>query len=320
MIENLSFLEGIRMALETCMGVKRGEEVLVVGDSNNLLIANSFASVAATLGTEVSLILMKPREVHGNEPPKAVASAMLGADVIMLPTSKSLSHTNAREAATKKGARIASMPGINKEILEGAMGADYAKIHERSRSLVEKVTQASTVLITTDKGMKLELNIKDRKGQEDSGILVKPGDWGNLPAGEIYCAPLENEAEGIAIIDTVMAGVGILSEPIQIKIHQGKAISIEGGLEAEKFRSILEGADTDAFKIGELGIGSNPGAKPMGNPLVDEKVMGTVHIAFGDNSHMGGKQTSKIHLDGIISYPNLYLDGELVIERGKWLI
>ena len=62
MIENLNYLEAIRMAFETCMGAKNNEEVLVVGDTDNLVIANSFASVAATLGTEVTLIVMKPRK------------------------------------------------------------------------------------------------------------------------------------------------------------------------------------------------------------------------------------------------------------------
>jgi leucyl aminopeptidase (aminopeptidase T) len=175
MIKNQSFFKGIQMALKTCMGLKKGEEVLIVGDTDNLMIANSFFSVASTLGAETTLVLMKPREMHGNEPPNVVASAMLGADIIMLPTSKSLSHTKAHEAAIKNGARIASMPGINKEILEGPMKADYLKIHERSRTLVKKISKASTALITTEKGTKLELNIKGRNGQEDSGIYLDPG-------------------------------------------------------------------------------------------------------------------------------------------------
>lgn len=320
MIKNQSFFKGIQIALETHMGVKKGEEVLIVGDTDNLMIANSFFSVADTLGVEVTLILMKPRKIHGNEPPKAVASAMLGADVIMLPTSASLSHTNAREMATKNGARIASMPGINKEILEGPIMADYSKIHKRSRILAEKISKASMVLLTTEKGTKLELNIKDRNSKEETGIYLVPGAWGNLPAGEVSCCPLEDEGEGIAVIDMVMAEIGILSEPIRIKFKKGRAISIKGGLEADKLCSILDSADINAFKIAELGIGSNPKAKPMGNLLVDEKVFGTVHIALGDNSHMGGKQESKIHLDGVISNPNLYLDRELVIKKGKWLV
>ena len=196
MIKNLSFVKKIRIVLETCMGVRRGEEVLIVGDSDNLEIADSFALVAATLGTEVTLILMKPREIHGEEPPRVVASAMLGADVIILLTSKSLTHTKAREMATKNGVRIASMPGINKEILEGVMVVDYLKIHERSKTLIEKINKASEVLLTTEKGTKLKLNIKGRNGQEDSGIFIDRGAWGNLPAGEVYCCPLEDEGEG----------------------------------------------------------------------------------------------------------------------------
>ena len=75
---------------------------------------------------------------------------------------------------------------------------------------------------------------------------------------------MEDEGEGIAIIDTVIAGIGVLSEPIRVKFEKGKAISIEGGLEANKLRSILDNRDINAFKIAELGIGSNPKVKPMG--------------------------------------------------------
>jgi len=44
--------------------------------------------------------------------------------------------------------------------------------------------------------------------------------------------------------------------------------------------------------------------------LEDEKVRGTVHIALGDNSTLGGDVIAGIHLDGIIREPELFLDGE----------
>jgi leucyl aminopeptidase (aminopeptidase T) len=320
MIENLSYVSAIRIALETCMGIKPGEEVLVVGDTKNLEIANSFLSVATTLGAEATLIVMKPRKQHGNEPPRTIASAMKKADVVLMPTSTSLSHTNAREEATKAGARIASMPTITREILEGPMNADYQVIKNKTLLMAEKVTEASKAKISTEKGTSLTLDLEGRKGLADTGILTEKGAFGNLPAGEAYCAPLEEKGNGTVVIDMVMAGIGKLSEPIKWEIRNGKVVSIEGGSEARELEAILKNADKNASKLAELGIGTNHEAKPMGNPLVDEKIMNTVHLAIGDNSHFGGKQKSEIHLDGIISQPTLELDDKVIIEKGEWKI
>jgi leucyl aminopeptidase (aminopeptidase T) len=318
MLENMGYTEGIRVALETCLGVKKGEEVLIVGDTDNLEIAVSFAEVTASLGVEVSLIIMKPREMHGIEPSKSVAAAMLGADVILMPTSKSLTHTDAREAANKRGARIASMPAITREILRGPMKADYQRIREISERLADILTKASKASLTTDLGTNIELEITGRKAIADTGILIQPGAIGNLPAGEVFCAPLEDKGDGVLVFNVSMGGVGRLHEQIQVEVREGKVISIKGGSEAKDFESILEQGDANAFNIAELGIGTNPEAiKPIGNLLVDEKLMGTVHIAFGDNSHFGGLQKSNIHIDGVISKPTLKLDGEVIIDAGK---
>lgn len=316
MIENLSYLEGVRIAIEECMGIKPREEVLIIGDTKNLEIAYSFVSVASILGAEVTIAIMKPRRMHGEEPSRIIASAMRGSDAILMPTTASLSHTNAREEASKAGARIASMPSITKEILEGPMKANYKDIKERTEPLAEKITEASKVRVTTEKGTDISLNLEGRKGLADTGILLNPGDFGNLPAGEAYCAPVEGYGNGTIIIDSVMAGIGKLSEPIKWKVEKGRIVQIDGGREARELESKLRMLDENALKIAELGVGTNPEAKPMGNILVDEKIMGTVHIAVGDNSHMGGKQKSQIHLDGIISRPNLEFDGKMIMEHG----
>jgi leucyl aminopeptidase (aminopeptidase T) len=64
----------------------------------------------------------------------------------------------------------------------------------------------------------------------------------------------------------------------------------------------LQSVDEDASVVGELGIGINPSARIIGNMLEDEKVAGTVHIAFGNNSQMpGGQNTSMTHRDFLLT-------------------
>lgn len=317
MFENLDYIFGVRTALEECMGVKPGEEVLIVGDVGQLEIVDAFASVASSLGAESIAIMMKEREFHGEEPPETVANAMKTADVVMIPTSKSLSHTDAREEATEMGARIASMPTITEQILKSAMAADYKKIEEITVPLAEKLTHASEAKLTTEKGTNISLNIEGREAEADTGILTDKGTFGNLPAGEAYLAPVEGEGDGKIVVDVSMAGIGKLTHPIEIQVESGEIVEIKGGSEAEELQKLIEQADENSDKVAELGIGTNPEAEPMGNILVDEKLGDTVHIAFGDNSHMGGTLKSNSHLDGIISKPTLKLDGELIMDKGN---
>ncbi len=70
----------------------------------------------------------------------------------------------------------------------------------------------------------------------------------------------------------------------------------------------------EAFNVAEFGIGTYPGARIVGNILMDEKMYGTVHTAFGNNS------TTNIHIDVIITKPTVYVDGRMMIRDGEWYI
>ncbi|HHX50174.1 MAG TPA: aminopeptidase, partial [Clostridia bacterium] len=67
----------------------------------------------------------------------------------------------------------------------------------------------------------------------------------------------------------------------------------------------------------ELGIGLNDQAVLSGIVLEDEKVVGTVHIALGDNSTFGGTVEVASHLDGVLLKPTLWLDGRRILEKGR---
>jgi leucyl aminopeptidase (aminopeptidase T) len=81
-----------------------GENVCIVGDTNTFSIAKVLAEASYAVVAETVLTIMTPREMHGNEPPPVVASAMLGADVILAPTTYAITHTKARLDASKQGA------------------------------------------------------------------------------------------------------------------------------------------------------------------------------------------------------------------------
>ena len=156
----------------------------------------------------------------------------------------------------------------------------------------------------------------------DTGLIQKRGDWGNLPAGEVALAPVEGSTSGTLVIDNLVdAALGLsVTQPLKIAVKHGRARSFVGP-DAARLKSILEAADKNACNIAELGIGTNSKARLIGNVLEDEKVLGTVHIAVGDNtSFPGGHTKSNIHLDGILLRPTVKIDERLLIQNGKVMV
>lgn len=317
-------MKGAMIAVRDCMGVQPGERVLVVTDTGKLSIAESFFLALHALGVDGTMILMTPRSHHAEEPPEEVRAALLSCDVALLVTTMSLTHTKARMAATEKGARIASMPGITEDMMTvGAMTADYQKVSELSWKVTRILEEGSEVTITTERGTNLRMSIKGRKPgiPPDDGLYREKGRWGNLPAGEAYIAPVEESVEGVAVIDGSMSPLGVLSEPIRLEIHRGKVVRIEGGREAQELARFLENlGDPNAYFVGELGIGTNEKARITGNILEDEKAFRTVHIALGMNLDMGGTIDSKTHNDGIIVNPTVTVDGKIIMDKGVFVI
>ncbi len=312
--------EAARIVVQDCLGVKKAEEVLIIVDEKTRRIGDALFNAAKSLGAEAVLVEMVEREVHGSEPPRPVAEAMKSADVIIAPTSKSLTHTKARQEATKSGARIASMPTITEEMMARTLSADYLTIKERSLKFRDLLSQGNEVRVTTPAGTDLTFSIAGREAMADTGILVEKGAFGNLPAGEACMAPIEGKTSGVAVVDGSMAGVGVIKTPIRMVIKDGYITEITGGDEAKALSKLLEDKGKEAKNIAELGIGTNEKATPSGSPLEDEKVMGTVHIGIGDNIIFGGKVKAPLHLDGIMKKPTLVIDGKTVIKDGKHLI
>ena len=306
-----------RTALSQCLNLKAGEKFLVVVDEPQIEIGQAFYQVGKEMGAETMLMEFMPRKNHGDEPPKPVAEAWLNCDVFVAPASKSLTHTRAREDAVAAGARGATLPGVTVEMMERCIPVDYNKMKERCDKLVNILTEGKQVHITTELGTDLRFSLEGRHGDPDTGIYNKPGTFGNLPAGEAYIAPLEGTAEGVFIVDGAM--VGVMEEPITLKVEKGFVTEITGGKEAEELLKMVDEVGHDARNIAEFGIGLNEKAIFTGNVLEDEKIYNTIHIAIGNNAHFGGVVDVPFHMDGIIKKPTVEIDGKIIIKEGKHL-
>ncbi|CAG0951903.1 MAG: aminopeptidase [Candidatus Methanoperedens sp.] len=303
--------QGVNKVME-CYGVKSAEKVLIVADTlTPASISKSLFEAAKNLGCEVILLTMLPRTRHGEEIPLPVAEAMKNSDVVIAPTTFSLTHTQAKINACKAGARVASMPGITEKMMaQGGMTAEYNKINELAIELNKKFEDTKKIKVITDSGTDITFDLEGCKWHMDTGMCLEPGCSSNLPAGELYIAP--KDASGVFVVDGSMSGFGLLDSPLEFTVNNRYVTDIRGK-NARKLNVILDKVGIKARNIAEFGIGINPEAKLIGNVLEDEKVAGTVHIALGDNSTFGGDVIAGIHLDGIIKEPELFVDGERFI-------
>jgi leucyl aminopeptidase (aminopeptidase T) len=306
------------IAIRDCMGTKPEESVLVITDEFKNEIGYSIYKNALRLGYKSLYVEMKSGKINGEEPPAEIAELMQKFDVVFCPTAKSLTHTDARRAASTHGVRIATFPGITKDVMIRGMNADYDKISKLTVKLKDYLEKGNTIKVTAPSGTNISFSISGRKAYASKGLFHEKGESGNLPTGEAYLAPVEGTSEGVFIVDGSMAGLGLMKKTnIRIEVEKGYAVDISGGIAAKKLKTMLDEVGKEARNIAEFGIGTNDSAKLSGVLLEDEKVMGTIHIALGNNVSMGGSVNVPIHLDGVIKKPTVYMDDKIIMKEGK---
>lgn len=216
----------------------------------------------------------------------------------------STSHTRFRDFLTRvMGVRYASMPLFERDMLSGSMTADWKAVERRTKRLVEMISGGESVFITSHNGTAISFSIKNRPVLPDTGILTEKGSFSNLPAGEAFLAPVEGTAEGVLILE--WAPTGRFSRPVEVMVRGGKAVDLSGKDDfAKRLRERIM-AEPLCGNIAELGIGTNEKASRPDNILETEKILGTIHIAFGDNSSFGGKVSVPFHQDFIFFKPTV---------------
>jgi leucyl aminopeptidase (aminopeptidase T) len=314
---NTELFDSSIIALKDYLGLKKTETLLIISDETKREIGQTLLEAGKQLSKEAFLVEMKQREINGEEPPLQISELMKMVDVVVCPTAKSLTHTDARRNASKAGVRVATMPGITIETMVRCLSADAHKVVELSLRVKALLENASEIKVVTEKGTDIVMPMKGRNVIESTGVLLNKGDSGNLPSGEVYLAPWEGKTNGKVVIDGSLAGIGMLSEPITIEVKDGFAESIVGGPEAQKFIKMIDSVGRDARAVAEFGIGTNYKAELCGMILEDEKVYGTIHIAFGNNVSMGGNINVKSHIDGLVIEPDVYADNVLIMQKGK---
>jgi leucyl aminopeptidase (aminopeptidase T) len=304
------------------MGAKQKDKILVLSDDFNKKrteLAKEVYNLLSKKYLNANFLLYENTGQNGKEPSRQIASKFLDYDIIIMLNSFSLSHTKARRKATARGARIASMPGFNRDMFFTGMAADYTKIKkdgEKLKQLIEKEKEAKIISIN---GTELYLKL-NKIVEGDFGIFDKKGDWGNLPSGEVCLWP--KFTSGKLVINSGCfydkSSCVPNKKPIVFYIENSEIKDIQGDKLSNNLKDLFFKYE-HRKKVAELGIGLNNKARSYKDVLEAEKIKGTIHIAFGNNIALGGKNNSDAHYDFVLSNPTLFIGKEEIIRNGKYL-
>ena len=235
-----AMLATARSVIRTCLQVRREEDVLVITDPETAEVGQSLYEEAARVTDRILLVMMPPTQKPGKEPPLPVTDIMRKNRVIIIATKDSLTHTRARQQATKEGARIVSMPGIGRISFEtGGMTADYNALQREISGMGSVFRRKRRVRVSSPSGTEIEFLTGGRWVLEDNGICNRPGQIANLPAGKVFVSPKEGSMNGTIVIDGSWEGI-LLEEPLSLSIVKGMVVKISGGQIASEIEESFE--------------------------------------------------------------------------------
>ena len=315
------------MVVQTCMDIRRGENVLIVCDPTTAEIGQSLHIATQKRSDRVLLIVMPKSRHHGEEPPSPVAALMRQQQVVIAATKYSLTHTRAARQALKDGARIATMPGMTFELYtEGGMTADFQDVKRRISNIANFLRRRRIINVKSESGtdVTFEVNWRDWK-LDDNGICNRPRMLTNLPAGKVFILPKEGTMNGTIVIDGSWDST-LIDEPVEFIVEDGTVVDVKGGTLAATIRQSygevakkLKAKDRESvWTVAEFGFGMNPSARLVGNVLEDEKRMGSCYFSIGDNTGLGGTSNAGIHVSGVLAEPSVWLDDSCLTEAGEF--
>lgn len=300
--------------LRHCMGLRPGERVLALVDEPLRAAGEALCASALGLGAGRATLRAVPPPRSLAVVPESFLRLVEEAEVIVslfggldLERESPLLRAGLAAFRAARRGRWAAGACIDMAVLEEDLTGDWHAITERTRAVAARLARADQVRMLSAAGTDLRFRLGGRPIHQDSGMLRTPGAFGNIPPGEAFVAPLEHSAEGLLVVDQSLGDIP-LDEPVVLTFRQGRAVEAEGGQAARELERRL-GSDHGGWTLGEFGLGTNPFARLRGRAPLDEKVLGTAHVALGGNTHFGGANPAASHHDCVVRAPRVFLDG-----------
>jgi len=308
-----------------------GERIYIITDTAmEPEVWQALSAAAVNLAMEPTVAIMQPRAFHAQDPVPAIVSGALDPsnDLVIYLTSTALAHAPITDLLIEQERRFLLMEEVTVAMLDqdGPAGADYLALNVLGKKLAEIFTLGKHVTVTCPNGTHLTASIEGRPGRAITGlpVVMRPGGGSGcaFPDGETHVCPVEGTGEGVIVFDMTAHSVGALREPITVTVRNGMAVSIEGGVQAAKWREIFDQhGDAESYNCpAEIAIGLNPKVTQTGSMRTDKKMYATSHIGLGDTTSLGGTCKAKLRLEGVIREPCISVDGVVITRGGKILI
>jgi leucyl aminopeptidase (aminopeptidase T) len=327
----------VQKVLTRCLNAEE-EKILIISDIGNNgfhlagILGMCYYRAAQELGLDVDIVMQTPKK-KGEQadeevidalkalPEKSIVIAILSNRLGKIGEIKSF-----RTFAKAKSHKFISTPSLGYvqtsylTQLLSTIDVDYEELQKKHAALKEKLEKAKRIRVITKQGTDVMFYVENVPVRASDGNYVEFGTGGNIPAGEVYLAPEPGKTEGTVVIDGSSGNkvkTELIKEPIILEIKKGMVVEIKGGKEADLLEESLKWGEENSIypdrvrSVAELGIGLNPKAKVIGTTIIDEKALGTAHIAIGSNYWFGGTIKTIVHFDQVFRNPKIYLDGEL---------
>lgn len=309
--------------------LKEGETIIITADTeSDESVVNATARSAFAAGAKPMVIwLPSPLGVGKAADPMLPVDALTGAlreaDAWVEFNNQWLLYSTPFERAMEKNKKLRylCLVGMNADMMVRVIGrVDQVLLTEYLARVTEMTGKAKIMKITTPAGTNLEFEMEPRhKLTCDTGEAAGPGM--HMLGGQICFIPKFESINGILVFDgSLMPPCGLLSEPVVMKIEKGCVVEIKGGKQAHEFKEWLESLDDpNMFRLAHGCYGFNPGAKLTGNILEDERVWGSTEWGLGYLSPIDAPPAgidAKSHTDGICLNSSVWLDGELIMDKG----
>jgi len=326
--------QGVKQAIENCLRVKAGEPCVIITDRETLEIGSALKSAIEKIGGGTQLFVMEDFGERSVDFPQVISDALGAADVSIYAAQGAKGELATfrkpmlKAVDANRKLRHAHMIGITAQIMKDGMCSDYKEIQRVSKLVYQKVHSARAIRVVTKKRCDFEAEFSPELKWIISDGDITPGFWKNLPDGEVFTAPAS--AAGTVVIDGCLGDFftekygSVERTPVTIEVADGRAVRASLRCENEKLRRELATyifeTDENSNRMGEFAIGTNIGlTKLIYNLLQDEKYPG-IHVAFGSPHPAKTLATwdSKAHVDGVIKNPSIYVDGQKLMDNGRF--
>lgn len=292
------------------LNVKPLERVLVLTDKNMLRIGRLFYETSRQISLKTILVVMERKTRDGEEPDDNIADMMKEADVIIVPTFYSLTHTKAVRDAMSQGARVLSMARIPIfSFIEGGLTADFGQVKSMTEKIFDLTKNIKEIHVLSNNGTDVKFSVEGRKWFKDLGVAHNMGEIATLPPGEVFVSTIESTVNGKIVFDQVEPKANV-----ELTVEEGVIKKLKGSV--TKVNELFSKLGVKAITISEFGIGCNSKAKFVGNISEDKKALGMVRFGLGSNISFDGNVDVQSHRDGVINRPTVSFNGIQIIKDG----